>query len=417
MNAPTANADVALHVVRTLQQHGHAAYFAGGCVRDRIRGAAPNDYDVATSAHPEQVLALFPKARKVGAAFGVMLVRKADTTIEVATFRTDGQYHDGRRPDAVRFATAQEDAHRRDFTCNGIFYDPLADVYHDFVEGRADIANKLLRAIGEPAHRFAEDHLRMLRAVRFAVRLEFTIDPATFAAIQAHAPQLRRITRERTGEELRMMLEHPRRADAVALLENAGLLDVAWPEHLPRKNQGARPAWPTLAALPDGATYAVALAALVIDAAGAAEIIPAQAAAALRDAFMLSNAVADDAQWLLAQLPTVQRWPELRDAGFKRLLADARFPMLQALHDAAIGHQENAEELRRGLRERIAKIPPESIAPAHFVTGDDLINMGAKPGAKFRTWLDDLYSQQLENAFSDRQAALTAARRLISESP
>lgn len=417
MDAKSANYEAALHVVRTLQQRGHTAYFAGGCVRDRIRGAAPNDYDVATSAHPEQVLMLFPNARNVGAAFGVMLVRKGDSTIEVATFRTDGQYQDGRRPDTVRFATAQEDALRRDFTCNGIFYDPVADAYHDFVDGRADIAKQLLRAIGEPAHRFAEDHLRMLRAVRFAVRLEFAIDPTTFAAVRAHAAQLRRIARERIGEELRMMMEHPRRAAAVALLEKTALLDVVWPEHLPRKNQGSAGAWPTLSALPHNARYPCAMAALLVDATGSVELIPAQAAAALRSAFMLSNQVADDTRWLLTQLPVIKRWPHLPQSSFKRLLADARFPMLQALHDAAISPQESAEESRRSLRERIAKIPPESIAPAHFVTGDDLIHMGVKPDAKFKKWLDDLYDMQLENAFTDRPAALAAAQRLISGSP
>src|SRR5437763_2390306 len=209
---PISTRQDALAVVKRLREAGHVAYFAGGCVRDELLGFTPKDYDVATDAPPERVRQLFSNTQAVGAAFGVILVRHRKSVIEVATFRTDLQYKDGRRPEGVVFTTAEEDAKRRDFTINGLFMDPLdGDRVIDFVGGQEDLKNKVLRAIGEPNHRFEEDHLRLLRAVRFAARFGLQVDAATADAIQSHAAQLKRISPERICEELRLMLGAPSR--------------------------------------------------------------------------------------------------------------------------------------------------------------------------------------------------------------
>src|SRR4051812_30998530 len=205
-------------VLRRLREAGHVAYFAGGCVRDTLLGLQPKDWDVATDAPPQRVRQLFPRTQAVGAAFGVILVRQADSQIEVATFRTDVSYEDGRRPTAVKFTTAEEDAKRRDFTINGVFFDPIENKVIDYVGGQEDLKNKILRAIGEPNLRFEEDHLRLLRAVRFAARFDLSIDPTTTAAIKAHADNLKRISPERIADELRRMFASATRVHAHLLL-------------------------------------------------------------------------------------------------------------------------------------------------------------------------------------------------------
>ena len=221
----------AREIVATLRAAGHEALWAGGCVRDHLLGRPAKDIDIATSAHPDQVQALFPVTHAVGRAFGVVLVEQAGATFEVATFRRDAGFTDGRRPDAVHFTTAQVDAQRRDFTINGLFLDPLTGQVHDYVDGRADLERQVVRAIGNPADRFAEDHLRMLRAVRFATTLGFTLDPATADAIRTQATDLRRISAERIQLELIRTLTEARQAgQALALLRETGLLPVFLPE-------------------------------------------------------------------------------------------------------------------------------------------------------------------------------------------
>src|SRR2546430_6774446 len=198
-------------IARKLRGAGHVAYYAGGCVRDLLRGQVPKDFDVATDARPEVVQKLFPRTYTVGAHFGVIVVLENEFQFEVATFRSDGVYLDGRRPVEVHFATAEEDAARRDFTINGMFFDPEKDEVIDFVGGRADLESKLIRAIGDPAQRFAEDRLRMLRAVRFATVLGFEIDAATWEAGGASASSIVQISAERIREELVKIFLSPNR--------------------------------------------------------------------------------------------------------------------------------------------------------------------------------------------------------------
>ncbi len=395
-------------VVDTLQKAGFEAYFAGGCVRDELMGLAPQDYDVATSAHPEEVLRHFPKAQKVGVTFGVVLVRRRGAAIEVATFRSDGQYDDGRRPTSVTFSSAQLDAQRRDFTCNGLFCDPIRGTILDFVGGRADIQARCLRAIGDPARRFAEDHLRMLRAIRFAARLNFQIETSTLAAISRHAAALAHISRERIGQEMRMILTHPSRRRAAQLLLATGLLQPVWPWPLePAHVQAAKLSW--LGGLPEQTGFALALTALLCDLSSThkAHTMPE----AMQKLWVLSTQETADLRFLLSQLPVLQNWKSQRVAVLKRILADSRAQDLLALYRAGTPDANAIQELEARVRELSAA----PLAPDPLVTGDDLIAMGQRPGPKFRAWLEELYNQQLENQFPDRTAALTAARQLVQQ--
>src|SRR6184192_4053826 len=221
---------VAREVAARLRESGHIAYFAGGCVRDMVRGLIPKDYDIATDARPEAVQGLFPHTFAVGAHFGVIIVLENGFQFEVATFRSDDEYIDGRHPSAVHFSSPEEDARRRDFTINGMFYDPVAEEVIDLVGGRADIAAKLVRAIGDPAQRFAEDRLRMLRAVRFAAVLDYQIDKGTWDALTSNAPSINQISAERIREELVRIFLSPNRVRGWDLLDASGLMRAILPE-------------------------------------------------------------------------------------------------------------------------------------------------------------------------------------------
>src|SRR5256885_13357276 len=227
---PSPMEEGARKVTARLHEGGHTAYFAGGCVRDMVRGLAPKDYDIATDARPEVVQGLFPRTYAVGAHFGVIIVLENDFQFEVATFRSDEAYIDGRHPTAVHFSSPKEDARRRDFTINGMFYDPVAEEVIDLVGGRADIAAKLVRAIGDPAKRFAEDRLRMLRAVRFAAVLDYQIDKQTWEALVANASSINQISAERIRDELVRIFHSPNRVRGWDLLDSSGLMGAILPE-------------------------------------------------------------------------------------------------------------------------------------------------------------------------------------------
>lgn len=220
----------ALDIANKLKEAGHTAYFAGGCVRDPLLGQRPADYDIVTSALPEQVSALFPGAKGVGAHFGVILIRRKGIDYEIATFREEYEYRDGRRPEAVHFSTPDQDAHRRDFTINGLFMDPDSEEIIDYVEGQQDIKDGLIRCIGDPDRRFAEDHLRLLRAIRFAARFEYRIHPDTWTAICEHAPRLAEISAERIRDELSRILIHPSRLRGFDLLVESRLMETIIPQ-------------------------------------------------------------------------------------------------------------------------------------------------------------------------------------------
>ncbi|MEM9884146.1 MAG: CCA tRNA nucleotidyltransferase [Planctomycetota bacterium] len=390
-----------LAILQTLRDHGHTAYLAGGCVRDQLLGLEPKDYDVATDAPPDVVRRLFPRSQAVGEAFGVVLVttgRGPDrVATEVATFRTEGAYSDGRRPDAVQFTDAEHDAQRRDFTVNGLFLDPFAedDGVIDFVGGRADLDAKIIRAIGDPDRRFAEDYLRMLRAVRFTARLRFTLEDHTAAAIREHADRLNHISRERIGGELRMMLTGPRRAETAALLQSLRLDGPALNED-PRDGP-----LPTLGNLDDRAGFATALAAWMTDR-GETESLDAlvDRVPRWRKAVCLSNDETATLRQVLRQADAAQRWNEMPVARRKRWLADDDADATRQL----LGAMGTGDAVERDAATLAAD--GTGIAPAPLLTGADLIAAGLAPGPRFKSLLDEAYDAQLEGRLADRDAAL-----------
>lgn len=424
--------EVATRIVRTLRHAGRTAYFAGGCVRDELLGLLPKDYDVATDATPTQVRALFRSVNEVGAAFGVMLVRVDGVVVEVATFREEGVYTDRRRPDEVRFADARADASRRDFTVNALFLDPLATddaaapgatgprggTVIDFVGGREDLARRLIRAVGDPNARLAEDHLRALRAVRLAARLGFTIEPGTRGAIAAHAGDLRGVSRERIGDELRKMLSHPARALAASEIESLGLDACALDEpHLCAPGRA-------LPALVDGADVVTAMAAWAADRIGAADgagqgsigdALGARAAEVTRRwrrALCLSNdESAGLANILAGAAELLDRWAEAGVAQRKRLASAPWFSGAAAVA-GAWALPGWSDHLRADVD--VLARTPGGLSPDPFITGDDLVAAGMLPGPGFRRILDDVYDAQLEGRVRDAAAALDLARRLAS---
>jgi tRNA nucleotidyltransferase/poly(A) polymerase len=412
----------ALQVLQHLRDSGHEAYFAGGCVRDLLLGLPAKDYDIATSAPPNIVRSLFKNTQAVGAAFGVILVRQGKSVIEVATFRTDLEYQDGRRPTGVKFATAQEDAQRRDFTINGLFFDPIENRVIDFVGGRADLEAKIIRAIGNADERFAEDHLRLLRAVRFASRLGFQIENATAAAIKAHAKELARISPERIGEELRKMLVPTHRDAAFAMLAQLGLLAVLL-RFVPEKPAVFSDAG-LLSHCNDGQpfSFGLSLAAIVLDARlralNTADPRPLliqpeikRSIHAMRQALKISN---DEADEMLGAMK------------FGQLLEDAEPTLATQKRFLQQPYSSDARRLMLGLQrsgifsERIAALLPQleellstDYAPPPLITGDDLTAAGAAPGPKFKPALDAAYDAQLEGQIETKEQALDLARRLL----
>lgn len=398
---PIAPRAAALAIARLLRGKGHVAYLAGGCVRDELLGLEPADYDLATDAKPEQIQEVFPKARGVGESFGVMLVRFQGRTVEVATFRSDGPYHDGRRPSEVRYATAREDAQRRDFTINGLFRDTESGDVVDFVGGQLDLANRTLRAIGDPHDRIREDRLRSLRAVRFTARFSLEVDEGTQAAIEATAAELRGVSRERVGGELRRMLAHPTRHRAVTLLEqwrlDASTLGEAHSAgELPR-----------VAALPPDASFATTLAAWSLD---RAERNAAPGVEHWSDAVNLSSRERAD----LAEIRRIvgviaAEWRALSKAARKRL---ASSPCFRAALDVHAGCDLGSS---RSVRSEVDALAQEEggLAPMPFVRGDDLVQMGFVPGPAFKRVLDGVYDLQLEGQVIDPAAALAQARAML----
>lgn len=422
---PSERAD-AFAVMQRLREAGHVAYFAGGCVRDTLLGLNPKDFDVATDAPPDRVRQLFKNTQAVGVAFGVILVRHGKSIIEVATFRIDDKYEDGRRPSAVHFTTAEEDAQRRDFTINGLFFDPIENKVIDFVGGQEDLKNKTLRAIGDPNHRFAEDHLRLLRAVRFAARFDLTIEPTTASAIRGHASHLTRISPERIAEELRLMLIPSTRDRAYQLLSEFGLLDVIFRllPNIDEPQQGDRPKLllaVTRLSQARSISFGLALAALTLELRinNTAQIDLAsllsrkeviRVAQAMNTALKFSN---DEYESLVGSLSFDHLLtPQLpREATLKRFLArvhssDARL-LLAALAACGI-HRDLIDRLLAELN----VLEKTDVAPPSLITGDDLIAAGLSPGPKFKQILDATYDEQLENRLITKDAALAFALKL-----
>ncbi len=448
--------DFASSIVQTLRQRGFQAYLAGGCVRDLLLGREPKDYDVATNATPEQVMGIFPDTYAVGAQFGVVLVPAPERdgasgdsekgasqsrAVEVATFRSDIGYSDGRHPDEVRYSgDPREDVARRDFTINGMLLDPLGaqtpGEVLDYVGGRKDLETGIIRAIGDPELRFGEDKLRMLRAVRFAARFDYAIEPATFAAMQKLADQITVVSRERVRDELTKMLTEGRARRAFLLLDAGGLLPHVLPEISAMKGV-AQPAefhpegdvfvhtLLLLENLPTPCPLTLAWGALLHDVGKPPTFrvapdrirfdshveVGVKMAEEICRRLRFSNG---DTEQILALVNNHMRFghvARMKESTLKRFLRMPAFDEHLALHRADCLASHRSLSTYEFIRQKRAEIPPEKMRPVPLVTGDDLIAVGHLPGPRFREILSAVEDAQLEGRLPSRAAALEFVRR------
>ncbi len=438
----------AIHVVRELRRNGFQAYFAGGCVRDMLLGFEPTDYDVTTDATPNEVMRIFPETYAVGAQFGVVLVpvpkaggdaaAERQHPIEVATFRSDGVYSDGRHPDQVQYSKSpEEDVRRRDFTINGLLMDPLdGDRVLDFVGGRADLAAGVVRAIGNPERRFLEDKLRMLRAVRFASRFGYAIDPPTFAAIQKLAPTIHQVSRERVRDELTKMLTEGHARRAFELLDRTGLLNEVLPE-IVRMHGVEQPAqfhpegdvWihtmMLLEQLPAHCPPTLAWGALLHDVGkpptfrvapdrirfdGHVEV-GVQMAHEICSRLHFSNDDTEQIEALVANHMRFKDVERMKDSTLKRFLRLSQFDEHMELHrmDCLASHGELG--LYEFVAEKLRATPPEEIRPEPLLTGRELIELGYAPGPRFKEILAAVEDAQLEGKVRSTEAAIEMVQR------
>src|SRR5271156_4301234 len=430
----------ACDIVAQLQRAGHTAYLAGGCVRDHLLGVEAKDYDVATSARPEEVQKLFPRVTDLtGKSFGVVRVMVGEESYEVATFRQDGPYRDGRHPEAVRFATAAEDAQRRDFTINGLFFDPVADRLIDYVGGEADLRAKILRAIGNPADRFAEDHLRLLRAIRFATRLNFKIEPKTWEAICAEAPMIRTVSAERIRDELNKIFTASKPELGLDLLDQSGLLRDVLPDIAAMHGVEQPPQFH-----PEGDVYEhvrlmlskieqpdleLALGVLFHDVGkkptakvdengrirfNEHESVGANMAEQIMTGLRYDNKTIQTVGELVQNHMQFKDVPKMKASTLKRMMARPTFPLELELHriDCASSHGD----LRHYdfLKQQLETMPPEQIDPPSLITGRDLLAMGLTPGKVIGRILEAVRIAQLEGSVQTRAEALGMARKLAN---
>jgi poly(A) polymerase len=442
--------EFAISIVEALRRQGFQAYLAGGCVRDLLLKREPADYDVATSATPAQVMDTFSETYAVGAQFGVVLVPLPEEqrgtnenaqpkakAVEVATFRSDLGYSDGRRPDEVRFSQdPREDVARRDFAINGMMLDPVTGEVLDFVGGRSDLEAGIIRAIGDPDRRFAEDKLRMLRAVRFAARFEYAIEVGTLAAIQRQAPEIQVVSRERVRDELTKMLTEGHARRAFLLLDESGLLKEVLPEITAMKGVAQpREFHPEgdvfvhtlllLENLPDPCPSTLAWAALLHDVGKPATFrvapdrirfdghvdVGVKIAEEICGRLRFSN---DDTKQVLALVDNHMRFSHttrMNQSTLKKFLRMPGFEEHLALHRADSLASHRNLSTYEFVQQKLAEIPPEKIRPVALVTGDDLIAAGYAPGPRFREILEAVEDAQLDGRLVERAPALEFVKR------
>jgi poly(A) polymerase len=444
MTDAEARREFAREVVRRLRAAGYQSLWAGGCVRDLILGQTPADYDVATEATPERVLQVLPyRAIPVGISFGVVRVldpRHRGIEVEVATFRSDGAYVDGRHPESVVFGSPALDAARRDFTINGMFLDPLSDQLIDYVGGREDLERRILRAIGDPIARFGEDKLRLLRAVRLAARFQLTIEPATAAAIRDMAAEVVSVSAERIAQELRRMLVHPSRAHAMDLALETGLLAAILPPVVEMKGlfQG-KPMQPegdlwdhtrlVLSLLPPAPSFTLAFAALLHDVGkpftrvfqqGRSsfhnhERAGARIAERLSRDLRLSNSERERIVWLVEYHQYLGEAKKLRESKLKKILAEPGIDDLLALHRAdALASSGNTDHVDYCLY-YLENQPSGPINPPPLITGHDLVRHGLEPGPLFAELLEQIREAQLDGQIQSKREALEWVDRRRAE--
>jgi poly(A) polymerase len=432
--------EFAKQIIRSLRDAGHQAYLVGGCVRDVLLGREPADYDVTTDATPDEVMRIFPETYAVGAQFGVVLVPVRDAggnTVEVATFRSDIGYSDGRHPDQVRFSkSAEEDVERRDFTINGLLLDPIVNEVLDFVGGRKDLDAGIIRTIGRPEPRFAEDKLRMLRAVRFAARFGYTIEPETFAAIQGLAAGIHQVSRERVRDELTKMLIEGHARQTFLLLDETGLLREILPEISAMKGVRQPPEFHPegdvfvhtlllLQELPHPCPPTLAWGALLHDLGKPPTFrvapdrirfdnhvdVGVKMAEEICRRLRFSNDAAEQILALVANHMRFAHVPQMKESTFKKFVRMPHFEEHIELHrlDCQASHRDLTSY--NFTRERIAAIPPETIRPTPLISGDDLIAAGYPPGPRFKEILALVEDAQLEGRLQSKDSAMEYVRR------
>ena len=428
-------------VLHNLADAGYRALFAGGCVRDLEHGAEPKDYDIATDATPEQILELFPKGNTVGAHFGVVLVKEGGFDFEIATFRREGPYTDKRRPDHVEFTTPEEDARRRDFTINGMFFDPIANEVIDYVGGMPDLKAGVIRAIGDPVERFEEDYLRMLRAVRFATVLDFEIEPHTWSALCIRAPHVTEISPERIRDELDKIWLSARRVKGFDLLAESNLMQAILPEIMTLRGCEQPPQFHPegdvyvhtrlmLELLPDDVNLTTVLSVLFHDIGkpgtyhydadndrirfNAHDKVGAEMTIEIMKRLRYPNYRIDEVHAVVLNHMVFKDVQEMRTAKLKRFMARPTFEEEMELHRVDCASSHGMLDNYTFLRDKAEEFAAEPIIPPPLVTGHDLIERGWKPGPDMGSVLTEIQDLQLEGKLTSKNEAL---RWLIENRP
>ncbi|RKY25916.1 MAG: CCA tRNA nucleotidyltransferase [Planctomycetota bacterium] len=398
------NRQAAIKIIKRLSHNGFEALLAGGCVRDMLLGRRAKDYDVATNAEPREVIKLFRRTLKVGAKFGVVIVLFEGQQVEVATFRTETGYADGRHPGNVKFTSAAEDASRRDFTINGMFYNPLRKEVIDYVDGRADLKKRLLRTIGRPQQRFGEDYLRMLRAVRFSTQLGFAIEPNTFSAICRNAKNITRISGERIAMELEAILVNPNRSVGVSLLAESGLAEAIFPGFA---GERIKLAIKVLGKLPKKIDFALALACFFV---GSPTAFALEKCRPLK----LSRNQNRHIKFLLANRGKLLE-EKMSLAELKMLLAEPYFNDLYEMQRAIQKAGQKSVSALVNLRKRMNALGDVELTPKPLLNGHDLIRLGAVPGPTLGQLAQELYIAQLETNVTTAEQAERWVRRWLKK--
>lgn len=433
----------ATRIVQQLQGAGFSAFWVGGCVRDSLLGREPTDYDIATDARPEQIEQLFSKTIPVGRQFGVVIVVEDEEQFQVATFRAEADYTDGRRPGTVEFADARADALRRDFTINGLFLDPVNDTLHDWVEGERDLKARVIRTIGDPSERFGEDHLRLLRAVRFAAQLDFEIEPKTLQAVQANAQRITRISAERIRDELLKLFQPPHAVRGLKLLRESGLLIHILPElHATIGCEQSLPYHPEgdvfnhiglmLEKLPVDGSPLLAWAVLMHDIAKPVTASREAGTGAIhfyeheRVGETMTHEILTRLKFPRKQVEAVAQAvryhmqfkdaPKMRKSTLRRMLLRPTFPLELALHRLDCLGSHGKLDIHDFLVAQVEELAskPEVIPP--LLTGDDLKALGMKPGPELGRVLNELRDLQLQEEIATAEQAREWARARLTAS-
>jgi len=439
MDVSQGQARGAYEIAETLKRKGHVAYFAGGCVRDFLRGEVPKDYDIATTAAPDEIEKLFPKTLPVGKQFGVVLVAREGKNFEVATFRREGPYRDGRHPSEVSFTTPEEDARRRDFTVNGLFFDPFEKKVIDYVGGREDISRQVIRAIGDPKTRFEEDKLRLLRAVRFAANLNYRIEEKTWQCIGELAHKIHQVSFERIRDELIKTFARQDAGRGLELLSQSGLLKEILPEVEVMKGVEQPPEFH-----PEGDVFThtrmlmerlespsviLAFAALLHDVGKPSTFqvregrirfyehsrVGAEMSEAILRRLRFSN---EEIQAVVACVNNHMKFAnvkEMREGKLKRFMGTDTFPTEMELHRIDCEASHGLLDNYHFLKKKIEEFRQEELKPKPLLTGDDLLELGLKAGPAMKPILEEAYELQLENRLQSKEAARIWAREKLKE--